>query len=63
MLLPLVHSVNEPGSQYMHPESAPIFFPSSLHSEIHRRAEMKEMCDAERHLWEPQANDALADIH
>ena len=62
-LLPLVDSVDEPGSQYTHPKSAPLCFPSSLPSEIRRRAEMKEMCDAERRLWEPQADDALADVH
>lgn len=56
-------SVDEPGSQYTHPESAPLWFPSSLPSEIRRRAEMKEMCDAERRLREPQADDALADVH
>ena len=33
-LLPLVHSVNEPGAQYTHPELASLFFPSSLLPEI-----------------------------
>ena len=61
-LLPLADSVDEPGSQYTHPESTPLFFPSSLPSEIRHRAEMKEMCDAECRLREPQADDALADI-
>ena len=58
-----MHSVDEPGAQYTHPESASLFFPSSLPPEIRRHPDMKEISDAECRLREPQADDALADVH
>lgn len=61
-LLPLVQTVDEVSGQYISPESTPLFFPSSLPSEMRGRPELKEICDAERTLREPQADDALADV-
>ncbi|EDR06772.1 uncharacterized protein LACBIDRAFT_299636 [Laccaria bicolor S238N-H82] len=61
-LLPSLHTVDDAGIHYANPESTTLFFPSSLPPEMHRLPELKEVCDAERSLREPQAHDALADI-
>ena len=65
-------------NHYSNPESTPLYFPSSLplnirkHPElkkvheplnIHEHPELKEVDEAECCLHEPQANNALADIH
>ena len=60
-LLPL--DVADSDSYYSNPESAPLYFPSSLPPEIHQCSELKEICEAEQCLREAQANDALADVH
>ena len=61
-LLPLVHSFDDAGGQYLNPESVTLYFPSSLPPEIRRLPELKEVRDAELSLREPQAHDALADV-
>ena len=64
-LLPLVQG--DAGDEaninhYLNPKSTPLYFPSSLPLNIHERPELKEVREAERHLREPQADDALADV-
>ena len=44
------------------PENMPLFLPSSLPADIRALPELKEICQLERRLREPQADDALADI-
>jgi len=44
------------------PENIPLFLPSSLPPHIRALPELKEICQLERRLREPQADDALADI-
>lgn len=61
-LLPLVHENEGVTNQYTNPESAPLFFPSSLPASIRTLPELKETHEAERRLREPQADDALADV-
>lgn len=43
-------------------KNIPLFLPSSLPSHIRALPELKEICNLERHLGEPQADDALAEI-
>ena len=59
-LLPL--DAADSDSYYSNPESAPLYFPSSLPPEIHQCSELKEIREAEQCLREAQANDALADV-
>ena len=40
----------------------PLYFPSSLPLDIRQRPELKDVCEAEQHLHEAQANDALTDV-
>ena len=47
---------------YSNPESTPLFFPSSLPLELHQCPELNDICEAEHHLCEAQADDALADV-
>ena len=61
-LLPLVNESDEPGALYTKPEATPLFFPSSLPRDIRDRPELREICEIEGRLHEPQAYDALADI-
>ena len=44
------------------PKDIPLFLPSSLPSHIHALPEVREICQLERRLCEPQADDALAEI-
>ena len=44
------------------PEVVPLYLPSSLPPHIRNLPEMKEVCQLERRLREPQADDALADV-
>ena len=44
------------------PENIPLFLPSSLPPHIRSLPELTEICQLERRLREPQADDALADI-
>ena len=44
------------------PEDIPLFLPSSLPPHVHALPELKEICQLERRLREPQADDALAEI-
>ena len=44
------------------PEDIPLFLPSSLLSHIRALPEVGEICQLERRLREPQADDALAEI-
>ena len=62
MLLPLVNESDDSGALYTKPESTPLFFPSSLPPDIHDCPELREICEIERRLREPQAYDALADV-
>ena len=59
-LLPL--DAADSDSYYSNPKSAPLYFPSSLPPEIRQCSELKEIHEAEQHLREAQANDALADV-
>jgi hypothetical protein len=59
----LVHDVDEYPNQYANPESTTLFLPSSLPPSILTLSELKEMCEAECRLCEPQADDALSEIH
>jgi hypothetical protein len=43
-------------------ENTPLFLPSSLPIHIRNLPELQEICQLERRLREPQANDALAEI-
>jgi hypothetical protein len=61
-LLPLIHENDGLTNQYTNPESAPLFFPSSLPASIRTLPELKEIHEVERRLREPQADDALADV-
>jgi len=61
-LLPLVNESDDSGALYMKPESTPLFFPSSLPPDIRDHPELKEICEIECRLCEPQAYDALADV-
>ncbi|KDR76587.1 hypothetical protein GALMADRAFT_67342 [Galerina marginata CBS 339.88] len=61
-LLPLLQGIDDMANQYANPESATLFFPSSLPPDIRQLPELKEIRDAERSLREPQAHDALADV-
>ena len=45
------------------PENIPLFLSSSLPAHIHSLPELKEICALERCLCEPQADDALAEVH
>ncbi|KAF8157396.1 hypothetical protein BJ912DRAFT_1026998 [Pholiota molesta] len=49
-------------NRYANPESMALRFPSSLPPEARALPELKEICEMERRLREPQADDALADI-
>lgn len=60
--LPLMHSFDDAGGQYLNPESVTLYLPSSLPPEIRQLPELKEVRDAELSLREPQAHDALADV-
>ena len=62
ILLPSLHTVDDAGVHYANPESTTLFFPSLLPPEIRQLPELKEVCDAERCLREPQSYDALADV-
>ena len=62
MLLPLVNENDEPGALYAKPESTPLLFPSALPPDIRDRSELREICEIEHRLREPQAYDALADV-
>lgn len=44
------------------PETLPLYLPSSLPPHIRNLPEMKEVCQLECRLREPQANDALVDV-
>lgn len=44
------------------PENIPLFLPSSLPPHIRTLPELKEICQLERRLREPQADDALAEV-
>ena len=44
------------------PENIPLFLPSSLPPHICTLPELKEICQLERRLREPQADDALAEV-
>jgi len=44
------------------PENMPLYLPSSLPPNIRNLPELEEVCNLERRLREPQADDALADI-
>ena len=62
-LLPLVQGdVADTSGHYSNPESMPLFFPSSLPLELRQRPELNDICKAECHLREAQADDALADV-
>ena len=62
-LLPLVLGDTADGDgQYSNPESIPLYFPSSLPSDISQRPELKDIREAEGRLREAQADDALADV-
>ena len=43
-------------------ENIPLYLPSSLPPHIRNLHELQDICQLERRLREPQANDALADI-
>lgn len=43
-------------------ESVPLYLPSSLPAHIRNLPEVEEVCQLERRLREPQADDALADV-
>ena len=45
------------------PENLPLYMPSSLPHHIHSLLALCEICLLEQHLCEPQADDALADVH
>ena len=45
------------------PENTPLFLPSSLPAHIRSLLELKEICMLEQCLCEPQADDALAEVH
>ena len=49
--------------QYSNLESMLLYLPSSLPPDISQRPELKDICEAEHHLCEAQADDALADVH
>jgi len=61
-LLPLVNESDDSGALYTKPESTPLFLPSSLPPDIRDRPELREICEIEHCLLEPQAYDALADV-
>ncbi|KDR65963.1 hypothetical protein GALMADRAFT_232763 [Galerina marginata CBS 339.88] len=62
-LLPLVQGdVGDGGGHYSNPESAPLYFPSSIPLNICQRPELQAVCEAEHRLREAQADDALADV-
>jgi hypothetical protein len=44
------------------PENIPLFLPSSLPADVRALPELQKICQLERRLREPQADDALADI-
>ena len=44
------------------PENIPLFLPSALLPRIWTLPELKEICQQERHLREPQADDVLAEV-
>ena len=46
----------------IHPENVPLYLPSSLPAHIRILPEMKVLCQLERRLREPQADDALGDV-
>lgn len=46
----------------IHPETVPLYLPSSLPAHIRNLPEMKELCQLECRLREPQGDDALADV-
>ena len=43
-------------------KNVPLFLPSSLPPHIHALPELKEICDLEHRLREPQADDALSEV-
>lgn len=43
-------------------EKVPLYLPSSLPPQIRNQAELHDICDKERWLWEAQANNSLAHI-
>jgi len=53
---------SSPPSTETLPENMPLFLPSSLPSHIRALPEMKEICELEHRLREPQADDALAEV-
>ena len=44
------------------PEVIPLYLPSSLPPHIRNLPEMMDVCNLERRLREPQADDALVDV-
>jgi len=44
------------------PENIPLYMPSSLPPHIRTLSELREICQLERQLHEPQADDALSEI-
>ena len=63
MECPLETGTNAAPSSKNSPETIPLFMPSSLPDYIRTLPMLQDICHLERHLCEPQANDALADIH
>ena len=55
--------VVDTGSHYSNPKSMPLFFPSLLPIELRQHPELNDIGEAEHHLCEAQADDALADVH
>ena len=64
-LLPLVQgdaSDEAHIDHYLNPKSTPLYFSSSLPVNIREHPELKEVCEVEHRLCEPQAEDTLADV-
>ena len=52
---------NSPAPESL-PENIPLFLPSSMPADIRTLPELKEICQLERRLRKPQADDTLTDI-
>ena len=63
MECPLETGANMAPSSKSFPETIPLFMPSSLPHPIRTLPMLQDICQLERRLHEPQADDALANIH
>jgi hypothetical protein len=54
--------ISQTPPDYILPETIPLYLPSSLPTHIRNLPEIKELCQLECRLRQPQADDALADV-